>query len=675
MTGTQREWVVGLLLAIIIVLVYLPAMHGGFIWDDDDHLTHNAVVVGPLGLKEIWTTSAARICPLTLSCFWLQHAFWGLHPMPYHIVNILMHAISAVLLWRILIRLRVPGAWFGALFWALHPVQVESVAWITELKNTQSCVFYLLTIVFFLKWMDIDSAISQRRRERDYVLAVVFAALAMASKSSTVILPVVLGLCGWCVRRRWDWQSIYRLIPFFVLAALASGVSVWTVEIERAGDQQWIRTWPEKLAVAGNIVWFYFGKLLWPQPLVFIYPRWEVDAAQVSSFIGSLCVCGVFLFLWWNRQSRLRLVFFAFAYFLVALLPVMGLVDHYFLRYSFVGDHFQYLASMGVIALVVACGATLFGYAGGRGKWVGGAIGVLFAIVLGSQTWRYERVFADNESLWRDTITKNPSAWIAHNNLGNILASHGQFGEAIDHYKDSLKLNPGNAQSHNNMGVALMAIGQPLLAIEHYTEAMGLNPSYSDAELNLKVARAALSNRAEAEGSRLASQGQSAEAIGCYSDAIRWNPDNVNAHNNLGSFLLALGRPEAAAMEFMNSIRLNPNIADTQFNLGIALSSLGKYEEAIAPYSEALRLSPEDAEVHHRFGIALTYCGKHAEAILHFTEALRLRPDFAEAHNNLGVLFAQQDRRDEAESHFLEALRLKPDHTDAQANLERIRSP
>jgi protein O-mannosyl-transferase len=308
-------------LSLLVVLAYIPVWYAGFIWDDDSILTGNPCVVGPLGLKEIWTTSAADICPLTITTYWLEHALWGLTPLPYHLVNVLMHAACAVTLWRLLRSLNVPGAWLGAAFWALHPVAVESVAWITEMKNTESGLFFLLSIFCYVKWLKTkepnkgasanrarsrhSGAMAEIRPYRGYVLSLLFAALAMASKSSTVILPVVLCLCVWWLEGRWDWRNALRVIPFFLMSIVASAVSIWTQGLQMAAvsDPQWARTWPQRVATVGDAFWFYLGKLLWPHPLVAIYLRWQIDAGEWSSYLPLAAVIISFCLLWLMWRS------------------------------------------------------------------------------------------------------------------------------------------------------------------------------------------------------------------------------------------------------------------------------------------------------------------------------------------------------------------------------------
>jgi protein O-mannosyl-transferase len=351
MNGRRQLWLGAAVLAGAVLLVYLPVLNAGFIWDDDKHLTENPCVVGPLGFAGIWTTAAATYYPLVLTTFWIEHALWGLAPLPYHLVNVLVHAACGVLLWRVLARLRVPGAWLGAALWALHPVQVESVAWVTELKNTQSCFFFLLAILFFLKWKDGWT---------DYALALLFAAAAILSKSSTVMLPVVLGLCRVWDDGRWRWRDAIPLAPFFAISGLASAWTIWEQKFHSgAVGADWALTVPQRLIVAGRVVWFYLGKLAWPHPLIFIYPRWQVDASQALAYLPALAALGALLFLWWRSDGLGRPVFFAAAYFAVSLFPVLGFFNVYYFRFSFVGDHLQYLASIGPLALAGAAIARL----------------------------------------------------------------------------------------------------------------------------------------------------------------------------------------------------------------------------------------------------------------------------------------------------------------------------
>jgi hypothetical protein len=353
--GRRDVWLGGALLLALVVLAYLPVLQAGFIWDDDKHLTENPCIVGPLGFAGIWTTAEATYYPLVLTTFWVEHALWGFAPLPYHLVNVLVHGACGVVLWLVLAKLRVPGAWAGAALWALHPVHVESVAWVTELKNTQSGVFFLLAILSFLKWRESRTLDGGRGRSMHYALALVCAVAAILSKSSTVMLPVVLGLCSWWEERRWRWRSAAPLVPFFLISALASGWTIWEQKFHSGAiGTAWAQSWPERFIIAGRDVWFYLGKLAWPHPLVFIYPRWQIDASHPLAYLPLLAGVGAGLYGWRQRHGWGRPLCFAFAYFAVSLFPVLGFFDVYYFRFSFVADHFQYLASMGPLALVGA---------------------------------------------------------------------------------------------------------------------------------------------------------------------------------------------------------------------------------------------------------------------------------------------------------------------------------
>jgi hypothetical protein len=353
----RRDWCWGVLLIAFVFIAYAPVFHAGFVWDDESHLTQNPCVVGPLGLKEIWTSTRAVYYPLVLTTFWALHKFVGLDPLPYHILNVLMHAGSAVLLWRVLRQLHVRGAWLGTALWALHPVIVQSVAWVTELKNTQSCVFYLLSVSFFLNWEEQARVrrVARIKSTLMFGLSLACFVLATLSKPSVVMLPVVLALCVWWRRGRIGWQDAVPLAPFLVISALASAWTIWEQKFHASAvGPEWAQTWPERLVIAGRAIWFYLAKLFWPHPLIFIYPRWEIHPSHLMAYVPLLATGVALILLWLLRGKASRAVFFAAAYYVISLFPVLGFFSVYFFRYAFVSDHFQYLASMGPLALAGA---------------------------------------------------------------------------------------------------------------------------------------------------------------------------------------------------------------------------------------------------------------------------------------------------------------------------------
>jgi len=583
----------GALIVLFVFLAYLPALRGGFIWDDDAHLTANPCIVGPLGFREIWTSSAATYYPLVLSSFWVQHAIWGLNPLPYHLVNIAMHAACAVLLWLVLRCLKVRGAWFGAALWGLHPVQTESVAWITELKNTQSCLFYLLAIWFFLKWRTAGTFAGRKGTEWDYALALLCAALAILSKASTVMLPVVLGLIWWWSDGRWRWRNLFRLAPFFIISAAASGWTIWEQQFHSgAVGPEWSQSRPERLVIAGKAVWFYLGKLLWPHPLIFIYPRWEIDASHPMAYLPVLAL-GITLFLLWlNRRGRTGPVFFAFACFVISLFPVLGFFNVYFFRYSFVGDHFQYLASLGPLALAAAVITTALDLFKKGKPFLEPVFCGTLLLVLGLLTWRQCGTFANMETLWRDTLAKNPDCWLAHNNLGLLLNNQGRNEEAMEHYRKAVQIDPNDFEALYNLGIALAA------------------------------------------------QGQFNEAIENFRKAIQIKPNDCDALNNLGIALAAQGRFDEAFENFRKAIQINPNDCDALDNLGTALAERGQFDEAIENYHKAIQINSNRPQTFFHLGTILGQSGRTREAVVQYREALRLNPNLAGALNNLAWILA-----------------------------------
>jgi tetratricopeptide (TPR) repeat protein len=577
----NRDWIFGLLLIGAVILAYLPIWQAGYIWDDDQVLTANPVIVGPLGLKEIWTTRAADICPLTLTTFWVEHALWGLAPLPYHLVNVLMHGVCAVVLWRVLRSLRVPGAWLGAALWALHPVQVESVAWIVEMKNTQSCLFFLLSILFFVRWLRAGTSGERSAGNWDYVLTLLFSAMAMASKSSTVILPVVLCLCAWWVQGRWQWRNFVKVGPIILMSVAATLVSMWTQGLQLAteANAQLARSWPDRLAMAGDAVWFYLGKLVWPHPLITVYPGWEINAGQSLSYLPLLTVTILMVVLWFKRESSLRPWFFVYAYFIVGLLPTLGLVDNYIFRYSLVFDHFQYLASMGPLALAAA-GMVWAANALMPGRcWqqTGLCAGVL--LLLGLVSWQRAWAYESDETLWADTLAQNPNCSIAHSNVGEALFEKGKIDEAMDEFQKAVAINPHLAKPHYNLGVALFQKGQVNEAIEEYQKDLEIYPNDALAHNNL--------------GNALSQQGHVDAAMAEYQKALEIDPNHAEAHNDLANILAQKGQMDDAMVQYHKALEINPNFAEAHNNLAGALFLKGRLDDAIAQYKEALRLKPD----------------------------------------------------------------------------------
>ena len=661
-SGLSREWLWGLILFLAVIVTYSPAGWAGYIWDDDVMLTGNPCIVGPLGLKEIWTTSYSDICPLTLTTLWAEHALWGLAPLPYHLMNILLHGVCALLLWRVLRLLRVPGAWLGAALWALHPVNVASVAWVTEMKNTQSCLFYLLAILFFARTLKTDNSGEPTGRGWNYGWMLLFAALAMASKSSTVVLPFVLCLCAWWMEGRWRWRNLLKIGPVFLMSIVSGMASSWTqgVQLAVVGASSWTQTWAERLVTAGDAIWFYLGKLVWPHPLIAIYPRWQIEAGHGISYLPLLAVILVSLILWLKRDGWSRPCFFAWTYFLAALLPVLGLAGMVYSRYSFVADHFQYLAAMGPLALAAAGMTRLADFVvPGRARLqlVAGA-GLLLILALCG--WHRSWVYENQQTLWTDTLAKNPECWIAYDNLGFVSSQQGRTDEAIARFQKALELNPNAAETHSNLGRVLLQKGLINEALAEFQEALKIDPSVAVAHNNL--------------GSALLQAGQMNDAITEFQKALVLNPNIAGARYNLGNVHMERGETGEAITEYGKALAIDPNYAEARYNLGSALLKNGQVEQAIIEYRKTLQTNPNSVGAHYNLGNALVRKGQPDQAIDEYRKAVKLEPNFALPHDNLGFVFFQERRFDEAVAEFREAVRLNPNDGNAQKNLAKAQA-
>ena len=631
-------WLMAVLLVLGTVLAYQPVWHAGFIWDDHVLLLENPGIQTPGGLALLWKSDF----PLAATTLWLEWRLWGPNPLGYHLVNVLLHALSSVVLWRVLTRLRIPGAGLAAAIFGVHPVNVESVAWVAERKNTLCMFFYLVSLLVYLRAESVAGA-----KTRDggwktappkspssnlstpsallYWLSVGAFGLALLSKAAVAPLPLVLLGLAWWQRGRLALRDVWRTVPFFVLAAAAGSVSCW-YQIHQAigaemldvrSDSFWSR-----LAGAGWAIWFYLYKTLLPLHLSFVYPRWRVDATQVLSYVPGLLVLAAFLMCWRYRRGWGRAALVGLGYFVVMLLPILGFVNIYFMRYSLVSDHWQYFAIIGPIALIA-------GSLTGAGEALGSAnrdlvvaLGGALILVLGVLTWKQSHIYTDHETLWRDTVAKNPACWMAYNNLGHALAEKGQTDEAIRQYQEAIRLKPDYFLARNNLGLTLV------------------------------------------------SRGQTDEAIRQYQEALRVEPNSVDAHNNLGVALGQKGQTDEAIRQWREVLRLKPDYAEAYYNLGVVLGQKGETDEAIRQYREALRLKPDYAEAHYNLGIALGKEGQTDEAITQYQEAIRLKADLVGARINLGDALFRKGQIDEAIRQFQEALRLKPDYADARRNLD-----
>jgi tetratricopeptide (TPR) repeat protein len=648
---SRREMLGALALIVAVFVVYLPVWNAGFVWDDVFYLQESPNISGLRGLAAIWTTGSADISPFMLTTLWVEHALWGFEPLPYHLVDVLLHGACAVLLWRVLLALNARAAWLGAALWALHPVNVESVAWVIELKNTESGLFFLAAILFYLRWLKAKEGYGA------YVVALLFGTLAMATKTTTCVLPSVLCLAAWWMEGRWQWRNLIRVAPFFLPVVAAAALSLWkdSVALTMLTDPTLARTWPERFVTAGIAVWFYLGKLAWPCPVMTVYPRWHPDASMASSYLPLLEVVLALFLLWLKRGSWARAPFFAFTYFLCALLPALGLFDAYIYQYSLVFDHFQYLPSMGPLALAAAGLVRLAdGVLPGKMRLQAGFAAILL-LVLGLLSWQRAVTFHSEETLWADTAAKDPTSTTAHFNLGVELERQGHIDEAKLQYRRVLEINPAYTNARVNLALLVWKEGGGGEALAEVRLALALNPRSGEAY--------------NALGYLLMKQGHQDEATAALKTATEISPRLAKPHLMYGQILLQKGELDHALLELGTAMNLNPSIVEIYDYMGSALTKKGSFDAAIAAYEKCLELDPGNVDAYDNLGQLLIQKGQLNDGVIQYQKALEINPKSAMTETDLGAALFQAGLKEEAMKHLRKALDLDPTLVQANNNL------
>ena len=571
-----RVYLFLLLLATVTILAYRPAWHGGFLWDDDAYVANNELLTAPDGLRRIWFSfdSPSQYFPLVYTTFRIERALWGLNPAGYHVVNVLLHVANALLVWRLLARLRVPGAWLAGAIFALHPVQVESVAWITERKNVLMGFFFLLTLLTWVEFLDQQT----RRRWRLYLLALVLYALALLSKTTACTLPVALLLILRLRKKSVTKGTLLQVVPFVVLGIAMGLLTIWWERYHQGTrGPLFALGLIERILVASRAVWFYLGKLFWPSNLTFIYPRWIVSPTEPLQYAWLAALGGLCAAIFFARRYVGRSLEVAALFFVATLSPVLGFIMLYTFRYTFVADHYQYLASIGPIALASAGITTLAAsFKESRHSIFGAAVCIVAALAV--FTWRQSTMYADIEALWRTTIARNPGCWMAHNNLGIVLSQKGEIDEAIAHYRKTLEMSPDFADADYNLGNALLQKGEIDAAILHCQRAVTIQPNDPEAQVAL--------------GNALFQKGLIDESIVHYQKALGIRPYYVTAHYNLSSAFLKKGEIDKAIFHCQAVLSAQPEHADAHTILASAFLQKGEIGNAIEQYKKTLEIAP-----------------------------------------------------------------------------------
>jgi tetratricopeptide (TPR) repeat protein len=662
----------------LLLLAYAPALHGSLLWDDPAHVTRMDLRSWD-GLRRIWTDVHAtqQYYPVLHSAFWIEHRIWGDHTLGYHLINLVWHALAAVLMAVGLRRVCVSGfsgqgsdeaipwrgiEWVAAALFALHPMEAETVAWISEQKNTLSLVFYLGAALVYWRF-------AERRKARDYAIALALFVFALGAKSVTATLPAALLVVLWWRQGKLGWRrDVLPLLPWFVLAMVSGLFTAW---IERtligADGADFSLSLIQRVLLASRVIWFYVGKLLWPAHLAFFYEHWDIRTDDVGMWLGLFAVSAVTIGFWVLRK-RTRGLLAGWLLFVGSLFPALGFFNVFPFRFSYVADHFQYLPSLYFIAWAVMGGGSLCekfqmkSWRGARG------IGVVIGAVLLALTRAESGLYRSDETLSRATIRETPSSWMAHQILANNLAKQGGHDdEAIAEYRTVIQLNPRYPDAHLGLAnLLLRSVATRGEAMREYERALELRPNYAEAHSNLGLQLMNIPHRR-------------AEAIAHLEKALAIRPDLPEAQMNFADAIASDPQRSAEALaHYHEALRLRHPYALAHAHLGRALLQTrdpARFAEAVAELREALREDPQLAEAHYFLAGALSQSpdGNDVEALEHARAAVQLEPRSPQALDGLGLILAKQNRLEEAREAWEKALQLDPHDRNARANLERLR--
>ncbi len=562
---------------IVVCFAYWPALHAGFVWDDEPLVTANPLLRSLSGLGEIWTGSrTADYFPITNSVFWIEYHLFGKNADGYHVVNILLQAVNALLVWRVLRRLEIPGAFLAGLIFGIHPLHAESVAWISELKNVLSMFFLLLSVLCFFE--NDDRRILSARTA--YIASLIFFLLALLSKTQVVFLPVALLLCAWWRNsRRPENESknlrkdFIRTLPFFLIAVVLGLVTIWFQNRGIGEEEIVLGPLSRRLTNAGLAVWFYAKQVFLPVRLMAVYPRWRFDSPALIEWLPLIALSVALVALWFWRSRFGRALFLATACFIVALAPVVGLVRMAYARSgTIVADHLQYFADIALIALFSAGVARLWASKRQAVRIVTGVAVLLLVGAMVSYTWARASVFENEETLWRDNFAKNPDAWQGHNRLGELYFNQGKFSEAAQHFERAVELKPELADNYNWVGLAHCRLERFEEGIAEYRKGLALKeekPSTAHTKSTATM-RTNLAN------------------------ALTFTANNLSESSNEEDRRIAMQRYENAINEYEKALKIEPNQPAVHRNLGILLARLGRNTEAIAHLRKVLQLVPNE---------------------------------------------------------------------------------
>jgi len=666
-------------LALITLVVYWRSLSGEFIqfYDDVLYVTDNPHVQAGLTIESIvWaftTGFGANWHPLTWISHMLDWQLFGLNPWGHHLTSLLFHVANTILLFFVLLRM-TNGLWqsaFVAALFALHPLHVESVAWIAERKDVLSTFFWILTMWAYLRYVE-------RQETKNYALLALALTLGLMAKPMLVTLPFVLLLLDyWPLNRtqfsdfrtrlgqRLDQGSHVKLrklplqdlvkekAPLFALVAVSSLVTF--VAQQQGGAMQTVENLPVLTRVANAVVVYvsYVEKMIWPSGLSAYYPHPGASRTLLQVALPGLVLFIISASVVLAKRRRPYLVV-GWCWYLGALIPTIGLVQ---VGSQAMADRYTYVPLIGLF-MMIAWGIPELVLGWKKRTVILTTTGILVIGAMLTVTWWQVGYWKNASVLFSHAVSVTSGNWLAHSNLGSALALEGKTEEAIEQQQEALRIRPNYPEAEYNIGVALASLGRTEEAISHYKRAIQSNPNYTGAHNNL--------------GLLLAGQGKTADAIAHYREALRIEPEYAEGHTNLGSALESMGNIDEAIVHYRQAIRSKPNLWNAHFNFALALAKQGKIAEAISHYNETLRLKPDYADAHNNLGKLLEGQGKISEAMTHYAEALRMNPEHADAHKNIALILAGEGKNAEAMAHFSEVLRIRPNDAESQRNLSNL---
>ncbi len=660
-------WLSVVALLALVSLVYWPTLGNGYVSDDLIYVQGIRELASLGGLRDIWCKlgTIPQYYPLVHASFWFEYRLWGLDPRGFHAMNLATHFLVTLLVWRTLSRLRVPGSWLAAAIFAVHPVQVESVAWASERKNLLSAAFALASMLAYLRFAPFEAPPANGDTRRTaigyYLLALALYLASLASKTVTVTTPAVLLVIRWWKTGRLAWRDVRPLLPFLALGLPLACLTVW---MERAHVGATGAAWNlgpiERILIAGRAVCFYLGKLAWPHPLGFVYPRWRVDSHAPWQWIFPTGVAAGLALLWTVRERVGRGPLAAGLMFVGMLFPALGFFDVYPFLYSFVADHYQYHASVAPIALTAATMAVASRRAGSGAPALQLAGAAAIIAVLGLLAHRQTLAYRDDETLIRATAASRPDSWSARYRLGVVFQNEHRYEEAIGEFREALRLFPEYARLHAAIGVDLVSLGRLDEAAAEFGRALAGDLD----EMDRSATHAQLA-------ALLSQQGRFAEAADHFGAAAALAKEPSEMDYNRGIALGKLGDLPGAIAALRDSVANDANVAASQYALGMLLFQGGDAAAATKPLRQAVRLAPANALYRERLGAVLLKGDDAAQAEEELRRAITLDPHSASAHNLLGLALGLQADLPAAIEQFREALRIDPTHAEAAANLQR----